>query len=1014
MKLFGYKHLLILFLATFMIFTCLLSVTADNTDTKENYPINVKLTIRSQEKIIAKDDFFKILEMDDYILLPLVSLTRWLDIDLSYDRKNELLTVYHNKNDKSIIIDLQHNIYYNFPQWSKDPPLIMEEEFYVTTSLIEYLSNSKVEWIPGKQELVISYKYEENGIDDSKIKADITGPDFSIGSIHYETKLNYEFKEDSPDTTLTLNNHLNIYGRFKNWTITKEQLLNYNFETDNYDIKYPFLSARNYENNQLIVIGDNRFSLSNTIGRINLRGIYFQEPIQQISSRRAYTSITGQAPPESIVSLYTNDKKIDQIYLEKGENNYHFENISLIIDRINYFKIVITDKDEQKTEIIKKIAGSSNIFESGTNEMIFALGNYNKKTPPESILEVGGMELKYAPNQNISYFWELGTEKVFDDSEYEGLVAGNLARISLRPDELPLVLSFDWLTSKEFGLIEHGYRVNTLFPRENGHIKTIYSYVPPLVVKNVDAVEGQYSLVNFEQEINDNWFFDLYLENNQSILDMEEFDLSIIDLAFDYKDKSRNSFTITTELASIKEDSEWRKLELTEKNRDYFNIILEGKTYKNRDKFGGEISYDLSNITFYENIIKQEESAFLELNSSKYFTDNFTLSGNFETEFSWFEEKITERETEIDLRARLKTGKYTYLTAGLSSENKYTKDYIDNDEEREKNSEIELFLKHNIPRSFNLTTGIKKTYLEKDNLDDENYLSGYGKIDYQNTKNYWELELDFEYIAPYGTRNTAQEKIDIELSKKLFSGLEGIFNIKRDYVSSRSENPYYEASISFSQTLGFSQGKIVGQDYNRGNHSPYIAGLVYLDENGNKKRDPVEPLLKEISVFRDRTKTLTDEKGYFIFENVRTGLYEVGVNLNELNENYTPVTKNQIVKVRENENIFLELGLTKLGEIRGQIFIINGKKETETIELSHVELKIEELNRTFFTNNEGKFILRNVPLGQYTIKVMEKSLPVGVTVSDNDIYKIKITSDKLITHDLGIFLTFENKGVLNY
>ena len=998
MKYLSHKYLFILFLVVFILFYFILPANT------ENYPINVKFLINSQEKIIAQTDFFKILEMEDYILLPLVSLSRWIDIDFSYDRENELLTVNHNKNDKYILIDLQHNIYYNFPQWSKDPPVIMEGDFYVSTLVIEYLTDTKIEWIPEKQKLILNYKDIKNGVADSKIKADITGADFSIGSIHYETELNYEFAENSTDNSILLNSYLNIHGRAKNWAISKEQLINYNFENDEYEIKYPFISAKNYENNQLVILGDNRFSLNNTLGRVNLRGIYFQSPLQKISEKRAYTSVTGQASPESTVFLYINNKEFDQIHLKKGENNYNFKNIPLIIDRINFLKIVINNKNEQILEITKKVAGSTHIFESNTNEMLFALGNYNKKTPPNSILELGGIELKYAQSQNISYFWELGTEKKFDDSEYEGLITGSLARISLTPKKIPIVISLDWLASNELNSIKQGYRINTLIPGKNNHLKAIFSFVPPLVEKNVDAVKGQYALINYEQEINKNWLFDLNLENNKSILEMEKFNLNIVDLIFDYKDKERNSFTISTELAQKKEDQLWKELELLEKERNYFNIILEGKTYKNKDKLGGEISYDLSNISFYKNINKKEENTLLELNSSKYFTDNLTLSGDLKTEFNWLEEKMISREIELDLRARLKTGKHTYLTTEISSEDNYTKGYIENDEKTEKTNEIELFLKHNIPKTFSLTTGIKNTYLETDNLKNESYLSSYGKIDYQNNKNLWELELVFEYIAPYGIRNKAQEKIDFELSKILSSDLEGILNIKRDYISSKSEDPYYEASISFSQALGFSKGKIVSQDYNRGNHSSYIAGLVYLDENGNKKRDENEPLLKNISILKDRYKTKTDEKGYFIFENIRIGLHEVGFNLNELDEDYEVLSQNQIIQVRENENIFLELGLTKLGEIGGHIIINNDKKETKIIALSKVELKIEKLNRTIFTNSQGKFVLQNIPLGEYTIKVMEKSLPQNVTTYKNGIYKIKITSKKLINHDLKIIL----------
>lgn len=127
----------------------------------EIYPTQVKLIIQSRQAIVGQDDFFEIIEMDEYILIPLVSLSRWLDIDLNYDRNNKLLTVYYEEKDINLIVDLKYKIYYDFPDWSKDPPKIVEGDFYVAVDLIEHLTGAKVDWQPRRQELVLDYDYSE-------------------------------------------------------------------------------------------------------------------------------------------------------------------------------------------------------------------------------------------------------------------------------------------------------------------------------------------------------------------------------------------------------------------------------------------------------------------------------------------------------------------------------------------------------------------------------------------------------------------------------------------------------------------------------------------------------------------------------------------------------------------------------------------------------------------------------------------------------------------------------------
>lgn len=1003
-----YKNLIIFIIFSLLIISCQVSLADE-----EIYPNNVKLTIRMRGEVIGQEEIFEIIEMEDYILVPLVSLSRWVNFEINYIRENELLTIYYGDKDRSVQIDLENKIYYDHPDWSSEPPLIIEGDFYVSTKLIEYLTEAKLNWEPRQQELILDYDYiekEDTKIEvrpeDFKVQPEITEKDFSIGSIHYKFGFEYEFEEDSPDGSLLFNNLTAVHGRAATWTYSAQQELQYDYETKEYDFEYPLLSARNSENNRLIVLGDNRFRLSNTLGRVDLRGLYLQYPVQQISERRAYTSVEGEAPEGSTVKLYVNDRKIEEQYIYQGEDSYYFENVPLTINRTNIFRISITDLEGKETEVVKKVAGSLNIFEEGTNEGIFATGRYNKDNDSETFFNVGGLQIKYAPTANTSLLWELGAERISNDSPENGFEGGSLARIAIRSKALPLVFFVDGMAGREVDLIEYGVRASTLYTSEDGYINVSYSYVSPLVEDYVEVEKGQKLQSIYEKELNENWLLGIMAQNTKSISNMDDLDLSIYNLSFDYSDKARNKFGIATEIVNRYEENKWIDLDLIEKSQKSIDILLDGKTYRGETIIGGEVNYNLANINFYDEnndtyLTKRQDYTSLELDLRRNLSENITLIGNFETEFTWLEGGKFERESEVDLKTRLKTGTNTSIIAGISNTDEYDKDE-DGNVTIDKLQELELFINYSIPRSLNFTTGITNTYLEEDS-----YLSSGSSLSYYNPDSDWGLDIDFEYIGPYGTRETAQENISIEVSRYLFSGLESFFRIERDYESKTSEEPIYEASLYFSQALGFADGKSKFQEYEGQRHESYVTGLVYLDENGNKTRDPDERIIEDISIVLDNSRTTTEKDGQFIFENVRKGVHEIGFDTKKLPTGYKPVNQNKVIEVRENENLFLELGLTQLGEIRGSIKAGSyryGDKGKEVIPLNNIGIKLLELNRIVFTKSDGTFIFKEVPLGEHTLQVMNNSLPEDTMIYDKGSYKIEITPEELINQDIKIII----------
>ncbi len=270
-------------IASLLIIFAALAVSA------EIYSSFVFLNIKSQEEIVQLDDFFEIIDFEEYILIPLVSLSRHISFDLEYDRDSNILLVYNPETEKNIEVDFRQKIYPGYPEWQTERPLIFEGDFYVSRRLVEELIDAELEWQFRRQALTINYEdfavdldlleMEERKIfprpEDPQIKPEITGSDVSLGSIHYRIGLEYILPEldDLGSGSLSLSNRLNIHGRVGDWALSLGQNLNYSLKNETLSLNYPRIRAVNQENDRLIILGDSSIDFSETIGRESLRGI---------------------------------------------------------------------------------------------------------------------------------------------------------------------------------------------------------------------------------------------------------------------------------------------------------------------------------------------------------------------------------------------------------------------------------------------------------------------------------------------------------------------------------------------------------------------------------------------------------------------------------------------------------------------------------------------------------------------------------------------------------------------
>lgn len=1000
-----------------------LTLTVSPSVRAELYPSFVFLNIRAGERIIQQDDFFEIIDLNEYILIPLVSLSRHLEIELNFDRENSILFVNYSETGKSIEIDFQQEIYRGYPEWYAEPPVILEGDFYVSSRLIEELIQAELIWQFRRQILTIEFEGFDTDLkpdhpeartilarpDEPEEKPDVTGADFSLGSIQYRVQLRYTLQDldQFEEGDLSLINRINVHGRLNDWALSLGQALNYNFQTENINLSYPFLRARNVENDRLIILGDSSFYFPETIGRGGLRGIYLHYPLRQIRGINSYTSVTGDAEEGSIVRLYVNGIFFAEKNIYQGENSYHFKNVLLRNNRTNIIKVFIEDITGEEKEIVKKIAGSFYIFEDSTSQGLFVLGRVKDTSEPEYQDDLAGLQLKYALGENTSLNLELTAyrEKLEDEDDVINLA--NLLRFAHRISDRPLVLNLDWLAGGTTNLVDHGTRSSLMYTMERGYISASLSYIPPVVTDHVEGIAGGRAAINLQRELANFWLIDLRADTVRSIQDMSELELYRGGLSLSYRDNRRNSFSLSTDIATRDHQIFWEQLDAFESDRNWVSMSLRGSSQLTNTRITGEVNYRTDSINFHEYAdSKKLQNAALELDLNSRLTTNLIAAGSFETSAEWFAGELQTQKLKLDGRIRFQLGRNTLTLSGLTER---SNDPLIPDSDIEENRrEISLAARHFFPGNLTIFGEVNNSYIY---FLDDSYLSADAGISYNNPEQNWNINLNLGYAGSIGNRDIPQIKSSLTLTKGFDSGHTASLDLSRDYRSIYQEDPTYQISLSLSQALGFAQNqdKAMGQEYLSNQHNSYIAGVVYLDQNRSGVRDIDDPLMTDIMVFRDGIRRSTDDKGNFKFENIRPGLYEVGIDLRNLSAEYDIVTDSKIVSIRENENIFLEFGITMSGIISGRVFLdsdLTGTFDEGDELISMVGIEIEELNRRVYTRSDGSFYFENIPLGQYNIRVLSGTLPVGMKLADDDSYEVTIKVDHLNIRNLNIPLVY--------
>ena len=881
----------------------------------------VHLIILSEKEILKEDYFFQILDKEDHILIPLMAFSERIGLDteklrLDYVEQYSILLFFDEE-----LPDPGPGFYPELSQWGIEPYIVYDEDIFVSPGPIEALTGLEITWDPVGRELKIdttNLKFEywtikmEDLIDprppEVEIIPDIVGPAFSVGSIQYRVGIEYKWVDET-EQDISLEQTLYTHGRIGDWAFSIGEKGSYVFEKGDFDFSLPLLRLRYTEDDQIIILGDTRVFLPQTLGRQTLRGFFFQYPQWQVSTVRSFTSISGEAQPGDVVNLFVNDRRVDQAFVYRGERSYDFDNVPLTVNRANRIRVEIKSLDGSITEMEKVIPGSPDILEEGTWEYLVFAGMYGGKDGRDFKGNIVGQEIKLALSENVSGTWEIGGRSAFPTTEgaESPVEIGSVLGLSFLAGELPMVLSLDWLVGGEWGNLAQGGKTSALYVLQEGFIEAVFSYVPPEVAVGVREKKGINLELVFDYDLSEKFGLTVGGEIFRPLEGMDPQKGERVETTVVYRDGRRLTLSTTGALGH------WFYVDKDSLGQERENNLIDMElTLEQRSFFtGGSTRNKLSLLGGY--LYPGEENPYLlsavelDLGVNYNLSGTVLLAGSSSTKATWVGSEFEGLKGKGDVRVRIAAGENMIITGTGLIEGKDDQEN-GNVFEAEK-AELGMASTYYFSRIFHTTGELKYTWLLPGG---DEFYTGRLSLFYNNPALNLRLSLRGEYLSTTENREVPQVKVGTNLTYYLPSGMGITLDAARSYRSATAMEPEYTFGISISQTLGLVRDKIFGQRLPTGtDHVSFIAGVVYLDENGNGIRDKGEPLLFDIPILLDRRRVRTDEEGGFFFERISPGLYEVGIDPSQLPGEYQIITPKKVVQIRENENIFLEFGVSK-------------------------------------------------------------------------------------------------------
>lgn len=971
----------------------------------------VLLNFYKEEKVTKSNYFFEILNIEEkeYILLPVNLLSNQIDLVIIFDRTNNLLTVKNPKNEKNVKIDLSEKKYLNFSEWNTQPPIIYNNDFYVSKNVIAYIMNSEVEWRPRNQEVAIIGDFEQedrqlSSIDEEErenfIKEneeEIYSPEnaFSLGSINY--KVTFDYRDSNYYNSLSLKEVFSVFGRANNWALSLREEADIDLDNNISEIDIPFIKAEYRDENKLIIIGDTSFNFNNTIGENTLRGFYFRHPDRLSVKIIPMINISGENEPGSQVKLYVNNNFRKEFTIEK-DGKYFFEDVVLNLKVLNRIKVVIIPPSGDTVVINKKITAVEKLLREGTKELEVVGGLYKKESTNidyDGVL--AGFKGGIALNKDLS----MDVEASYFDKSYmdedDKYITSNVG-IAYRLIDKAIV-TIDWFYGDYDGLEEEGYKMNLHYAFNRGYIDGYYFHIPDNLSKLIPENSGEQKIIAGVYNLSKKWAIEPRIGTFESLDINSPLKNEYVKFRLRRSNGWENYFALMGSYENIEknyninvEDTNYILPGINERS----GVGFEVRRYREGFKIIGNTNVYDNNITLDSQLDLNYQDIDYSIDFYKNILNDLLLSGRMETEYEDHSDMKYNQDTEKELRLRYNIFNNTFLTLQGEESDIETQ----NIKEKRYNITLNSYLTDNINlvgQYSRINTG------EVFNYEEYKINAGYN---FNNNLGY--VNFFTNYVMPEDINYNDQISYGIGYSKIFNNESELDINLGKTYESVLSNDHEYYVTVSFAQAFAFTKNKTLNTRFNNSEHRSFVAGYVYLDENNNGIFDKGEETLPDIEMSLDNMTVKSDEDGLYRFNPLFADVYTLNFNYRNLYADYTPVTEEKFIRVKENENIFVNFGLTLNGSVSGKLFLDknnNGIKDNNDEALSWIGVTLDGVKYDY-TDERGEFYFENVTLGAHEIEIVSESIPHSLEVAESVSRNIFITKEELDIKNLDIPLYY--------
>lgn len=962
----------------------ILSLASAVISAEEMWTSVVSLYIYDGERPVFADHFFEVLDQGEYILLPLTQLANYLELNLEYSSLENVISVSSDRG--SVRISLKDNLYLDHPEWSTYEPTTFEDVFFVAPQVFEYVAGVSIEWQPLFQTVVVTLEELPNWLKSSQTdeqKAAKTDEEFILAKSKVRnglTLFRYQFSSlfEYPAKKHTLSADWEVFGKvgpFSIHAIVDTDLINY----AQHSSELKFIRAKHEAGNHLLVLGDHEAVWEASLGKVVVRGLYFQYARGNTTTNIAYKDFSGEVIPGSTVTLYVNNQLVASLSMgETVSGTYEFLRVPLRPNQLNYVRIVITKPTGEFEERHYQVAGEPRIFLPGTLMLQTAHGLYRpvtgalfqNRTHTVSLLAGSGSSSFFLdwhwlekPNANpedafrLSLYGQPYGNMILNANAYGSL----LNREEKISGSLNLKLYYASVIGS-FKVYDVASDVSSIFPQRAGRGTTFALTYYPLT----------------------NWSIELLLaDNEKDAVSHKQHQVAV--------SKILENPASTQVLLKVANDRQNFLLENKSSSKITVDWSLKERTntaqLNSAFVFSNEDLYQGSTHTGQDQKIEALSSGSEMLGSWGIVTHKFNYVSQIRNGLN------AQQRLSILGSVKATSGKHTgYATVSLSSSSGagegsslfYLKSYS-------LRFIYDYLLQPGAHLSFNFIND--RNLVNAKNTFESNLGLSYseGKTELKAT-----LSLAGNLPNLRSSRISATSEITTELKNGLT--IKPRFNV--GYYIPTDTLSFY-AGLDFAHAISFTTGKPTFMPYTKETPRAFVSGRVFLDLNGNGLYDDGEPTVADISVKLDNRIVTSDEDGFFVFENIEHGEFILSFDLYSLPAVYTPVFEPRLLVVDEMSSVSVDMPLMIYGSVDGFVFIDfnkNGIFDRDDIPLNFAQVLLNGSKKTL-TNGSGRFIFDHIPLGTATLSVDPESLPPNTKAEEvqivldehrNDVYDLYI------------------------